>query len=63
MLRRLTFLAVLAVTAPVLAADPASLVFETAEFTLGGPRAEQQLVVTGIRSRQFSKQSQITKST
>lgn len=47
MLRRLSFLAVLAVTAPVLAADPVSLVFETAEFTLGGPRAEQQLVITG----------------
>ncbi len=48
MLRRISFLAaILAVSLPALAEDPAALVFDTAEFTLGGPRAEQQLVISG----------------
>lgn len=48
MLRRFAALAVvLAVSIPAFADDPTSVVFETAEFTLSGQRAEQQLVITG----------------
>jgi hypothetical protein len=48
MLRRLSFLAaILTVSLPAFGEDPSALVFDTAEFTLGGPRAEQQLVISG----------------
>jgi len=46
----LLFAVICSISLPVTAEDPASLVFETAEFTLTGPRSEQQLVVTGTYS-------------